>query len=182
MRDEDEAKPMAEKLKVMKTALDGVLLIEPPTRFEDFRGTYVETYNEEIYRAAGIGMDFVQDDISTSSRHVLRGVHGDQETWKLISCLLGRFYLLVINWNPDSPQYRKWQGFTLSDRNNLQVLVPPKFGNGHVVLSDRAIFHYKQSTYYDRAGQFTLVWNDPALGLWWPVRDPMVSQRDEGGQ
>lgn len=171
---------MADKLRVTKTSLDGVLLIEPPTRFEDFRGCYIETYNEEIYRAAGITVDFVQDDISTSTRNVLRGMHGDRNTWKLISCLHGKFYLNVINWDPDSTQYRKWQGFTLSDRNNLQVLVPPKFGNGHVVLSEQAIFHYKQNTYYDRAGQFTLIWNDPDLGMWWPIRDPIVSQRDEG--
>lgn len=169
-----------DSLKVTRTSLDGVLLIEPPTRFEDFRGTYVETYNEEIYRAAGINVQFLQDDISVSSRHVLRGLHGDQKTWKLISCLQGKFYLVVINWDPTSPQHRKWQSFMLSDRNNLQVLIPPKFGNGHLVLSEQAIFHYKQSTYYDREGQFTIAWNDPALGLWWPVKDPIVSQRDQG--
>lgn len=169
-----------DSLKVTRTSLDGVLLIEPPTRFEDFRGTYVETYNEEIYRAAGIDVQFLQDDISVSSRHVLRGLHGDQKTWKLISCLQGKFYLVVINWDPTSPQHRKWQSFMLSDRNNLQVLIPPKFGNGHLVLSEQAIFHYKQSTYYDREGQFTIAWNDPALGLWWPVKDPIVSQRDQG--
>ena len=66
--------------------------------------------------------------------------------------------------------------------NRLQVLVPPKFGNGHVVMSEQAIFHYKQTTDYDRSGQFTLVWNDPALNIWWPVRDPIVSQRDQGLQ
>ena len=169
-----------DSLKVNRTSLDGVLLIEPPTRFEDFRGTYVETYNEEIYRAAGVDVQFLQDDISVSSRHVLRGLHGDQKTWKLISCLHGKFYLVVVNWDPTSPQHRKWQSFVLSDRNNLQVLIPPKFGNGHLVLSEQAIFHYKQSTYYDREGQFTIAWNDPALGLWWPVKDPIVSQRDQG--
>jgi dTDP-4-dehydrorhamnose 3,5-epimerase len=77
-------------------------------------------------------------------------------------------------------QYRQWQGFTLSDNNRLQVLISPRFGNGHVVLSDLAVFHYKQSSYYDRASQFTLRWNDPALGFWWPVRDPIVSRRDSG--
>ena len=171
---------MEDSLSVRDTVLDGVKVIVPPTRFEDFRGTYVETYNEEIYRAAGIDVEFLQDDISVSSRHVLRGLHGDQKTWKLISCLQGKFYLVVINWDPTSPQHRKWQSFVLSDRNNLQVLIPPKFGNGHLVLSEQAIFHYKQSTYYDREGQFTIAWNDPALGLWWPVKDPIVSQRDQG--
>lgn len=171
---------MKPEIKVSKTNLDGVLMIEPPTRFEDFRGTYIETYNEELYRAAGVDVHFVQDDISVSSRHVLRGIHGDQKTWKLISCLQGKFYLIVINWDPTSPQYKKWQSFVLSEQNNLQVLIPPKFGNGHLVLSERAIFHYKQNTYYNRDGQFTLIWNDPQLDLWWPVRDPIVSQRDQG--
>ena len=77
-------------------------------------------------------------------------------------------------------QYRQWEGFTLSEQNRLQVLIPPKFGNGHVVLSKQAIFHYKQNTYYNRASQFTLLWNDPQLGIWWPVKNPIVSQRDEG--
>ncbi len=163
-----------------KTTLDGVLKISPPTIFEDYRGWYVETYNRDLYRAAGISVEFIQDDISVSHRHVLRGIHGDRKTWKLISCLAGQFYLVVINWNEKSPQYRKWEGFTLSEHNRTQVLIPPGFGNGHVVTSERAIFHYKQNPTYDRAGQFTLAWNDPDLRLWWPVRDPIVSQRDKG--
>ena len=166
-------------LQIQKTKLAGVLLITPPTVFEDFRGTYVETYNEEIYHAAGISVRLVQDDISVSSRHVLRGIHGDAETWKMVSCLHGKFYLVVINHDPDSPEFGRWEAFTLSDKNHLQVLIPPKFGNGHVVLSEQAIFHYKQSTYYNQAGQFTLKWNDPKLNIWWPVKNPLISKRDE---
>jgi dTDP-4-dehydrorhamnose 3,5-epimerase len=167
-------------LEVKKTKLDGVLLIKPPTIFEDFRGTYVETYNEELYNQAGITVKLVQDDISTSTKNVLRGIHGDSETWKLVSCLHGKFYLIVLNHDKDSKQFGQWESFTLSDVNRLQVLIPPKFGNGHVVLSDAAIFHYKQNTYYNRAGQFTVVWNDPKFKMWWPVKKPIISQRDEG--
>ena len=167
-------------MKVEKTKLDGVLQITPPTLFEDWRGEYVETYNEQLYREQGIEVQFVQDDISVSDRHVLRGLHGDATTWKLISCLYGKFYLVVVNNDPESPQYRQWASFVLSDANRKQVLIPPKFGNGHLVLSDKAIFHYKQNTYYDRAGQFTLLWNDPELDLWWPVPNPLVSRRDAG--
>jgi dTDP-4-dehydrorhamnose 3,5-epimerase len=159
-----------------------VRLIAPATNFEDFRGSYVETWNRDLYRAAGIDLDFVQDDISVSTRHVLRGIHGDQKTWKLISCLHGKFYLVVVNWDERSPQYGRWEGFTLSDQNRLQVLVPPRFGNGHLVLSESAIFHYKQTTSYDRASQFTLLWNDPALGIWWPVKQPILSRRDDGSE
>ncbi|HLX96177.1 MAG TPA: dTDP-4-dehydrorhamnose 3,5-epimerase family protein [Verrucomicrobiae bacterium] len=167
-------------LEVTKTKLDGVLLIKPPTHFEDFRGSYVELYNEELYHQAGLAVKLVQDDISTSTRNVLRGIHGDSETWKLISCLHGKFYLVVLNHDKDSRQFGQWESFTLSDTNRLQVLIPPKFGNGHVVLSETAIFHYKQNTYYNRAGQFTVAWNDPRFKIWWPIRHPIVSQRDQG--
>jgi len=168
------------KLEVTNTSLDGVLLISPSTNFEDFRGTYLEIYNRDLFHQAGITCDFLQDDISTSRAHVLRGIHGDQQTWKLVSCLVGSFYLLVVNNDPTSPQFRKWEGFTLSEKNAVQILIPPSFGNGHVVMSSQAIFHYKQTTNYDRAGQFTIAWNDPEFDFWWPVKDPIVSQRDQG--
>ena len=167
-------------MEVSKTKLDGVLLIEPPTIFEDSRGTYVETYNEKLYTEAGINAKFIQDDISVSSRNVLRGIHGDSETWKLISCLYGEFYLVVVNWDEASAQFGKWESFVLSDQNRLQVLVPPKYGNGHLVLTELAIFHYKQSTYYNRSGQFTIMWNDPKLNIRWPIKNPILSKRDEG--
>jgi dTDP-4-dehydrorhamnose 3,5-epimerase len=167
-------------LKIAKSPLDGVLVIEPLTTFEDYRGHYVELFNAPAYRAAGVSYDFIQDDISISRKHVLRGIHGDRKTAKLVSCLHGAFYLVVINNIPDSPQYRQWTSFTLSDANRKQVLIPPGFGNGHVVLTDSAMFHYKQTTTYDRGSQFTLLWNDPELKLWWPIRDPIVSQRDSG--
>lgn len=168
------------QLTVCKTPLDGVLLIDSPTHFVDFRGEYVETYNRDLYHAGGIKTDFLQDDISISTYKCLRGLHGDQDTTKLISCLYGKFYLVVINNDLESPQYRQWTSFTLDDKKRQSVLIPPKFGNGYLVMSDWAIFHYKQNSYYSRAGQFTLIWNDPSLGLWWPIKDPIVSRRDEG--
>ena len=167
-------------LEVCKTKLDGVLLIKPPTIFEDFRGTYIETYNEKLYIEAGIDIKFIQDDISVSVKNVLRGVHGDDVTWKLVSCHYGEFYLVVVNWNDASPQFGEWESFTLSDQNRLQVLIPPKHGNGHLVLSDMTIFHYKQSTYHDRAGQYTILWNDPKLNIPWPIDNPILSKRDAG--
>lgn len=165
-------------ITVTKTQLEGVLMIQPEI-FEDFRGQYVETYNEELYAKNGIWVRFVQDDISTSSKHVLRGLHGDEKTWKLVSCLYGTFYFVVVNCDKASPDFGKWQSFLLSDKNRLQVLVPPKYGNGHLVLSESAIFSYKQSQYYDRASQFSYRWNDPALNVWWPIKHPILSQRDE---
>jgi len=166
---------------VSKSKLEGVLLVKPEV-FEDFRGQYVETYNDKLYAEHGITAKFVQDDISVSSRHVLRGLHGDAETWKLVSCLYGKFYLVVVNCDKQSRSFGQWQSFVLSDANRLQVLIPPKYGNGHVVLSDQAIFHYKQSSYYNPSGQFTYKWDDPALKIWWPVKQPLLSQRDELGR
>ena len=169
-----------ESLVVETTSLAGVKLIHPSTNFEDFRGSYVEIYNRELFQNAGINEDFIQDDISTSTKNVLRGIHGDQETTKLVSCLHGAFYLIVVNQDKDSPEFGKWESFTLSDKNRLQVLIPPKFGNGHLVLSESAIFHYKQTTNYNRASQFTILWNDPKFNFWWPVKNPILSRRDEG--
>ncbi len=165
---------------VTETKLKGVRLIKLEA-FEDHRGKYVELYNENVYRQHGIDVKFVQDDVSISTRGVLRGIHGDAETWKLITCVSGRFYLVVANCDTESPDFGQWEGFTLTDTNWNQVLVPPKFGNGHLVLSDVTSFHYKQSTNYNPAGQFTYKWNDPRLNIWWPVKDPILSRRDEAG-
>jgi dTDP-4-dehydrorhamnose 3,5-epimerase len=168
-------------MKVSQTGLKGVLLIALEA-FEDHRGYYLETYNEALYHEHGITVKFVQDDISVSSRNVLRGIHGDATTWKLVSCLYGEFYLIVANCDRESSDFGKWQSFTLSDANRRQVLIPPKYGNGHLVLSERAIFHYKQSTYYNPEGQFTYKWNDPRFKVSWPIADPILSRRDELGR
>ena len=118
------------------------------------------------------------DSVSTSRKHVLRGVHGDAKTYKLISCLYGTIYLLVVDNRASSPNYKKWTSFTLSDNNKLQVLVPPGFGNAHLVMSHTAVFHYKWSEYYNRAAQFTIKWNDPEYEFWWPIKHPILSERD----
>ena len=165
-------------MKIEKTALDGVLLITPPVMAEDFRGTNTETYNSKIYKENGIDHNFVLDSVSTSRKHVLRGIHGDSITTKLITCLHGSFYFVVVNNDSNHPQYRKWVSFTLSDKNRLQVLVPPNFGNAHLVMSEHVVFSYKLTEYYDRESQFTIKWNDPEYNIWWPIQNPIVSERD----
>lgn len=167
-------------MEVINCELKGISIISPPTDFEDFRGKYIELYNKRLYRQYGIEQNFIQDDISISNKNVLRGIHGDNTTWKLISCLLGSFYLILVNNDPESDQFRKWTSITLSETNIKQVLVPPKFGNGHLVMSERAIFHYKQTTEYDRNSQFTILWDDPAFDFWWPSNNPILSRRDNG--
>lgn len=177
-------------MKVLKTKLEGVLVfkLEP---FEDFRGEYLETYNDKIYKKviyeklkstvykqSVLGLSFVEDDISTGTNGVLKGIHGDTNTWKLVQCFYGKFYLVVVNNNPKSSDFRKWESFTLSSKNRLQVLIPPYYGNGHLVLSRYSIFHYKQSSYYDPKSQFTIRWDDPVYKIWWPINVPVLSPRD----
>lgn len=164
-------------MEIIKTKLEGVLLVKPDIH-EDFRGQFVETYNEKWYMENGVPVHFVQDDFSTSSRGVLRGLHGDQETYKLVSCLRGRLYAAVLNNDKDSKQYGEWESFVLSDKNHWQVLVPPKFGIGHTPLSEQIVFYYKQSTYYSPTGQFTIRYDDPKFNIWWPVKDPILAPRD----
>lgn len=181
-------------INVFKTTLEGVLLIKPEP-FEDFRGEYVETFNEKIYaeeiykslkgtsyQIQASHIRFVEDDISTGCHGVLKGIHGDTKTWKLVQCLFGKFYLLVLNYSTKSKSYGTWQGFTLSDKNRLQVLIPPMYGNGHLVLSEYDIYHYKQSTFYNPENQFTIKWNDPKFKFWWPIKNPILSLRDETGR
>ena len=165
-------------LHIENSVLEGVKLITPPTIFEDFRGDYVEIYNQKIYQDAGIEQVFVQDDYATSRQHVLRGLHGDEKTQKLVKCLHGVLYFVVVNNDESSEQYKKWCSYTLSAQNRLQILVPPKFGIGYLVMSESAIFHYKQTTFYWESKQFTLKWNDPSLKIRWPIKDPILSERD----
>lgn len=168
-------------IQIQKTKLEKVLLIQIE-HYEDHRGEFVETYNESLYKENGIDIDFVQDDYSKSKKNVLRGLHGDDKTWKLISCPFGKFYLVVVDLEEASPTQNQWEAFELSDRNKKQVLIPPNHANGHLVLSDMAIFQYKQSEYYDPKGQFSYRWDDPEFDIWWPVKDPILSKRDEKGK
>ena len=166
---------------VETTKIDPVRRVKPAV-FEDFRGFFIETYNRQDYQAAGIDIDFVQDDLSISSQHVLRGLHGDTKTWKLVSCISGRIYLVVVDCRPESPSQGKWESFIISEQNRHQILIPPGFANGHLVLSELGIFAYKQSAYYDPGSQFSYRWDDPAFGIWWPVKAPLLSPRDEAGK
>ena len=166
-----------EHWKISDTNLSLVKKITPSV-FIDHRGYYEETYNKHFFLSRNINIDFLQDDISVSKKNVLRGIHGDEKTWKLISCFYGSFQLIVVNNDRTSKEYMKWESFILSSENRCQILVPPRFGNGHLVLSDLAIFHYKQNTQYDRNSQFTIKWNDPIYKFNWNVNDPILSMRD----
>jgi len=165
-------------MKFYSTKLKNVYLIKPYI-YKDFRGSYTEIYNKNIFLKNSKKIKFIQDDISISKKNVLRGVHGDRKTWKLISCLYGKFYLVVVNNDKKSKDFKKWTSFILDDKNKYMVLVPPKFGNGHYVLSKKAIFHYKQNTLYERKSQFTINWKDPDFKIRWPCKKPILSNRDK---
>ena len=164
-------------MRIKNTDLEGVLLIKPDI-FEDHRGQYVELYNKSEFEKYNINIDFVQDDISTASKNVLKGIHGDYVTQKLLSCLHGKLYFVVIDCRQGVATFGTWQSFILSDKNRYQVLIPPGFGNGFLALEDNSIFSYKQSTYYDRSKQFTIKWNDEKFNIWWPIKNPILSMRD----
>jgi dTDP-4-dehydrorhamnose 3,5-epimerase len=168
------------------TELPGVFLLGAHEVFEDHRGSYEQLYHRKNYGKlimdlTGEDILFEEDDIAISRKHVLRGLHGDNRTWKLVTCLKGAYYIIVACNDPNSPYYLDWQHFVLSDRNKLQLLIPPMHGHGYVVMTDEAIFHYKQScAYQGMSRQFTINWKDPRFNFWWPVQDPILSVRDSG--
>ena len=167
---------MTGKIKIKKSKLSGVYEIKLAP-FKDFRGKYIETFNSKYMKR--FDLNFVQDDISVSKYRVLRGIHGDFKTWKLVTCLYGSFYLVVVNNIKQSKHFRKWISFTLTEDSNKQVLIPPGFGNAHLVLSKKAIFHYKQTTFYNRNSQFTINYRDPLFNFKWPLKNPILSKRDD---
>ena len=155
------------------------LAVIQPNIFYDYRGEYVETWNIENYKVLG-GIDFKQDDISTSVKHTLRGLHGDFKTWKLVQCVYGSLLQAVVDMRPDSETYLLHELFSINDKNRTQILIPPGFANGHLVISDYGVFCYKQSTLYGGVGdQFTVKWNDPKINIPWPINNPILSSRDE---
>jgi dTDP-4-dehydrorhamnose 3,5-epimerase len=151
--------------------------IYQPDFFEYFSGELFTLFKQEES-----DLVFNHDKVSISKQHVLRGLHGDSKSWKLISCLSGEVYLVVVDNRPESPNYLKWDSIILTAKNRKQILVPPMFANGHFVLSNEATFFYKWSypgEYPDVKDQFTLKWNDSRLNITWPILNPILSQRDK---
>ena len=149
-----------------------------PDAFEDFRGELFTIYEKGQFE----NLQFNHDKVSISRKHVLRGMHGDTKAYKLITCLSGEVLLVLIDNRPESPNFLKWDSIILTEKNRLQVLVPPMFANGHLVLSDFATFFYKWSyegDYPDIDKQFTIKWNDPKIGIFWPIDNPILAKRDK---
>jgi dTDP-4-dehydrorhamnose 3,5-epimerase len=160
-----------------------VVIIQPDI-FYDFRGEYIETWNIENYKIFDKGnIIFKQDDISVSSKHTLRGLHGDFETWKLVQCAYGSLLQVIVDMRSNSETYLQYDMFSINDKNRNQILIPPGFANGHLVMSDVGIFSYKQSTLYQGVNaQFTIRWNDPKINIPWPIENPILSLRDKNAK
>lgn len=156
--------------------IDGVVVTQPDVH-TDCRGDLWTLWNADSHQ-----FNFNHDKVSTSRRHVLRGIHGDQKSWKFVTCLYGELYYVVADPRRDSPTYHLWDSMILDSRTRKQVLLPPGVGNGFLVLSDEAVFHYKwlyPGKYPDVDEQFTIKWNDPTWNINWPIDNPILQLRDK---
>jgi len=169
-------------MKVIETDLPGVLIVEPRV-FGDARGFFLETFHKQRYEEAGIpgeGLEFVQDNHSRSRKGVLRGLHFQMENpqGKLVSAGTGTVFDVAADVNPDSPTYGRWVGVELTEDNHRQLWIPPGYAHGFCVLSDTADFQYKCTAPYHPRSDSGIVWDDPDLGITWPIGNPTLSDKD----
>lgn len=156
--------------------INGVVVREQDA-FTDYRGDLYTVWKDDDF-----DLNFNHDKVSTSRKHVLRGIHGDNKSWKLVTCLYGEIYFVIVDNRESSDTFLQWEFMMLTDRNRKQVLIPPGVGNGFLVMSHRSVFHYKWSyegEYADVDQQFTIKWNDPIVGVDWPIENPILSRRDK---
>lgn len=166
-------------MKVIPCEIEGPLIIEPAV-FGDERGFFMESFNRQRYAAIGLDHEFVQDNFSFSRRGILRGLHfqNPNAQGKLVSAWQGEVWDVAVDLRRSSPTFGKWVGVTLSAENKRQFWVPPGFAHGFVVTSETALFHYKCTRIYSPSDERGIRWDDPALGIKWPVTEPMLSKRD----
>jgi len=166
-------------LKAIETTLPGVLLIQPDV-FGDARGFFMETYHVAKFRELGIDAEFVQDNHSRSARGVLRGLHFQEPNpqGKIVRCPRGAIYDVAVDVRRGSPSFGKWYGIELSEENKRMLWVPPGFAHGFCALTDLAELVYKCTALYDPAADRSIAWNDPAIGIEWPLREPTLSPKD----
>ena len=146
--------------------------------FKDDRGYYWTSWKKLTTNR----IKFNHDKFSLSKKNVLRGLHGDNKTWKLVSCVYGKFLLVVVNCEKKSKGFLKWKKWVLSHQNGIQILIPPNHANGHLCLSEKCLFHYKLSykgKYTVAKQQFSIKWNDPKLNIDWHIKKPILSNRDK---
>lgn len=171
-------------MDVIDTNIFGVKIIQPKV-FGDERGFFLETFEKQRYQAMlNIDYDFVQDNHSRSSKGVLRGLHFQSinPQGKLVRVVRGEVFDVAVDIRKDSPTYGKWHGIILSEQNKTQFWIPPGLAHGFVVLSDSADFEYKCTDYYNPINEGCLIWNDPDVGIKWPLSNPLLSVKDQKGK
>lgn len=166
-------------MEVIKTSLAGCLIIKPKV-FGDERGFFMETYHQKKYKELGIDLDFVQDNRSRSTKHVLRGLHfqRNRPQGKLVTVTDGEVLDVAVDLRPDSPTFGQYESVVLNSGNKLQFYVPPGFAHGFCVLSEIADFQYKCTDFYDPSDEGGIIWNDNALNINWSVENPIISEKD----
>jgi len=168
-------------LNVRETSLPGVLIVEPKV-FGDARGFFMETYRLDAFRDAGIADEFVQDNHSRSARGVLRGLHYQEPNpqGKLVRCTRGALFDVAVDIRRGSPTFARWFGLELSDANKRMLWIPPGFAHGFCALEDESDLVYKCTTLYDANADRAILWNDPEIGIDWPIKEPVLSKKDAG--
>lgn len=169
-------------MKITGCEIEGLLLIEPQV-FGDARGFFLESWNARRYAEAGIRVAFVQDNLSFSRRGTVRGLHFQNPAAqaKLVSVLQGAVFDVAVDLRRRSPTFGRWHGVELSADNRRQFFIPPGFAHGFAVLSDTALFFYKCSDFYAPQHEVTIAWDDPDIGVKWPVAEPVLSEKDRRG-
>ena len=163
----------------LSTKLDGLVLLEPVVHGDD-RGFFLETFRRDLWAEHGVDVEFVQHNHSRSSKGALRGLHFQTEPGqaKLVRCLGGKIFDVAVDLRRDSPTFGQWEAHILDDQSHRQLFVPVGFAHGFVVLSDVADVAYLCSSVYDPATEAGIAWDDPGVGVEWPVDDPLLSDRD----
>ena len=170
-------------MNITESKLQGCLIIEPKV-FHDDRGFFLETYQASRYsKLIGISKSFVQDNHSKSIKGVLRGLHFQKKKpqGKLVRVVTGEVFDVVVDIRPKSDTYGKWESFILNEEIKNQLWIPPGFAHGFMTLSEFADLEYKCTDYYDPSDEGTIIWNDPLLGIDWPINKPIVSKKDAQG-
>ena len=167
-------------MRIQDTALPGAFIIEPKV-FGDPRGYFLETYNRDRYREAGMDLDFVQDNLSFSRQGTLRGLHfqNPHPQAKLVYVLEGEVFDVAVDVRADSPTFGVWVGVTLSSENKRQFYVPPGFAHGFCVTSEAALFAYKCTDRYAPECENSILWCDETIGIDWPVANPLLYEKDK---
>lgn len=167
-------------MNVIKTKLEGVLVIEPRV-FGDERGFFYETFHAKRYKDAGIKEEFVQDNRSRSTGGVLRGLHFQKTKpqGKLVTVTQGEVFDVAVDLRSGSTTFGQYESIVLTGDNKIQFYIPPGFAHGFCVLSDSADFQYKCTDFYDPSDEGGLIWNDSIVNIDWPIKDPILSEKDK---